>query len=93
MVPTSWSWIDIFGVSKSNTNILNLNPPHQLLNYYKGKKKFVINYETSFVTSSKICDIPNISKRKKNTNFYLWKMFKLLQILIQKIYYTDIVIW
>ena len=61
-----------FGVSKSNTNILNLNPPHQLLNYnYKRKKNFVINYETSFVTSRKICDIPNISKRKKkSTNFY-----------------------
>ena len=62
------------------------------MNYYKGKK-IVINYETSFVTSTKICDIPNISKRKKSTNFYLWKMFKLLQILIQKIYYTNIVIW
>ena len=59
------------GVSKSNINILNSNPLHQLLNYYKEKKKLFINYETSFVISSKICDIPNINKRKKRTNFYL----------------------
>ena len=59
------------GVSKSNINILNSNPLYQLLNYYKEKKKLVINYETSFVISSKICDIPNINKRKKSTNFYL----------------------